>query len=589
MAEDDKKNPPQPGPEGRKSNDTDKALKRANTISEKQGKKQDLLTKLGEVANKLKETESKSSDAKHSQLEGFFDEIATTVQNTDGRKTSVLLDQLDKLTELEKSVDEEIKTAEKAINNDDVVRGLQDLVEDNKRQTSLLEADSTAALELQNQIRQLNSGFYSGEFFNDPEADARAEILKVSFESAQADLKAAIESGDMQAQDLAMRQLEEIKAGAESEENQREARKMNQLANDRLYQIADATEKTAENVGEAISGALAGAGILAGLVGFALLFLKPEAFQAIVEGIINQVSGVIDIISGIISGDFSLVMSGLGDSWQLMLGVALALLPKVIGILSKLVKGIKVFRIFMMGSFIPGMVGAFTSMMTAMTPILAAMAPVLLPILAIAAAFGLLMLGVRAIRDAMGFGSMFDVIKVAWAYVKDGMAMFANVFIDISNMIMGLVGKFAKFLGFEVEMPQLDRMATDNAEKAKEAARQNKVRLDEEKALEEEKEKQLTIEQDLVQEQAEIPEIDLTTVQPTLSADMMETTPDIDANAINNLSLDNALEKGNMSGGDSIVTQVTKQGNSQVTTTSITTIQTPLTRASNILGSVTAR
>jgi len=274
MAEDDKKNPPQPGPEGRKSNDTDKALKRANTISEKQGKKQDLLTKLGEVANKLKETESKSSDAKHSQLEGFFDEIATTVQNTDGRKTSVLLDQLDKLTELEKSVDEEIKTAEKAINNDDVVRGLQDLVEDNKRQTSLLEADSTAALELQNQIRQLNSGFYSGEFFNDPEADARAEILKVSFESAQADLKAAIESGDMQAQDLAMRQLEEIKAGAESEENQREARKMNQLANDRLYQIADATEKTAENVGEAISGALAGAGILAGLVGFALLFLK---------------------------------------------------------------------------------------------------------------------------------------------------------------------------------------------------------------------------------------------------------------------------------------------------------------------------
>ena len=84
-------------------------------------------------------------------------------------------------------------------------------------------------------------------------------------------LKDAIESGDVQAQDLAMKQLEQVKASAESEEN-RESTKLNELANSRLYQIADATEKTAEGVSDAISGALAGAGILAGLAGLALLF-----------------------------------------------------------------------------------------------------------------------------------------------------------------------------------------------------------------------------------------------------------------------------------------------------------------------------
>ena len=102
-----------------------------------------------------------------------------------------------------------------------------------------------------------------------------------------------------------MKQLEQIKESAESEENQREARKMNQLANDRLYQIADATEKTADGIGDAISGALATAGVLAGLAGLALLFLSPETFQAIVESIIDQVSGVVELIQGILTVSYT--------------------------------------------------------------------------------------------------------------------------------------------------------------------------------------------------------------------------------------------------------------------------------------------
>ena len=167
----------------------------------------------------------------------------------------------------------------------------------------------------------------------------------------------------MQAQDLAMRQLEEIKGAAESEENRREAIKMNELANSTLGRIAHSAEKTADGIESAIGGALAGAGILAGLVGLALLFLDPEKFQEIMTTIIDQVAGVATFIGGIISGDFGQAMEGLGDSWQLLTGVALLLLPKVIRIVGAVAKAIQGFKMFMFKSFVPGMLAMLRSMM----------------------------------------------------------------------------------------------------------------------------------------------------------------------------------------------------------------------------------
>lgn len=306
-----------------------------------------------------------------------------------------------------------------------------------------------------------------------------------------------------------------------------------------------------------------------------------------------------------------MAMEGLGDSWMLLSGVALALLPKIIGFVSRIVKAIKVFQVFMMktfipgilnmyrsimssgpvikltttlnkigkafkvfmlGTFIPGMISMFTGMIAAVTPVLVAMAPILLPILAIAAVFGLIALALAKIRDAMGFTSIFDVLMLGLAHMKDAFAHVVNTVGSIVNFIMGLVEKFGKFLGFEIDLPKIPKMATDNA-----ARKKAELEVKAAEAAIEEAKKSETMSFDEALEPD--PEFD----------QMLESSPEFDAELMNTQSFDNALEKANQGGGDAIVTNVTRQGNQTTTTTTVTTVQAPLTRASNILSSVTAR
>ena len=608
MADDDKKAPENPKGRDKEAEDRVKRqLTQSENVSQRQEKKQDILAKKAEVLNKITQAAASNSDAKDKNNREIFQNISDILDNNNvGSK--VYLDQLEKLENLEKNLDTQIKTGEKMIENDNVVRTLEDLIEENKRTTTLLTADSTAQLELQNQLRSLN-GAFSGL---DEAGRENAALLQEQFAESSQALKDAIESGDVQAQDLAMKQLEQIKAGAESEENRREAQKLNELANSRLYQIADATEKTAEGIGDAISGALASAGVLAALVGFALLFLDPEAFQAIMESLIDQVGGVVDLITGIITGDFSMVMSGLGDSWMLLSGVALALLPKIIGFISRIVKAIKVFQVFMMktfvpgilqmyssimssgpvikltnmiskvgkafkvfmlGTFIPGMVSMFTSMIAAITPVLIAMAPILIPILAIAAIFGLIYAGLTAMRDAMGFTSIFDVIMLGFAHLKDAFAHIVNAVGSIVNFILNMVEGIAGIFGFEIDLPQIPKMATDNAEMKK---AELKVKA---AAAEEEKMKQDTFES-----------LEEGTYQGADEFDkMLEDSTEFDGELMNTQSFDNALEKANQGGGDSVVTSVKRDGDNISSVVTTTTISNPFSRASSVMEGVTSR
>ena len=464
---------------------------------------------------------------------------------------------------------------------------------------------SDASLILQSQLKSLNSSF-SGL---DAAGRENAQLLQKQFEISSQALKDAIESGDVQAQNLAMRQLEEIKGSAESEENRREAIKMNELANSTLGQIAHSAEKTADGIENAIGGALAGAGILAGLVGLALLFLSPETFQKIMTDIIDQVAGVAEFIGGIINGDFEQAMDGLGSSWQLLTGVALLLLPKVIRIVGKVSKAIKLFQIFMFKSFVPGMMnmlqsmmglpmkginlltnlvgkfryfisgawipGMMTSLTTMMTGFMATLTP-FLPIIAIIAGIVALVvligLGLAKVRDALGFTSIFDVLMLGLAHMQDAFAHVVNLVGSIVNFIVGLVEKFGKFLGFEINLPKIPKMATDNAMKKK-AELQVKAR-------EAEAEK---IKQDTFQELEE------GTYEGAEEFDqMMETSPAFDVGNIVNDMSENAAAKA-QGAANNIVTTVSKGGNTNNTTTTVTTVQTPLTQASNILSSVTSR
>ena len=575
MAEDEKGRKEIKNPKGRPPNEnkaSEEALKGIQASGDAAANEAKVQSQLNEVANKLAEQGLSADDKSFQEQNQALKAIQNSLKTNPGN-AAVIEESLEKLKTLEEAADKNLEAQKESIENDSVVRSLEDLVEENKRTTKLLEADSTAQLELRKQIKDLNNGFYSGEFFNDPEADARAQGLKDAYDKASADLQDAIEAGNTQAQDLAMRQLEQIKESAESEENQREARKMNQLANDRLYRIADAAEKTADGIGEAISGALATAGVLAGLAGLALLFINPEAFQAIVESIIDQVSGVIEFIEGIITLDFEMAFSGLGDSWMLLTGVFLALLPKIVSIVSRVVKAVKVFRVFMLGSFIPGMISMFTGMISAMTPILAALSPILTPIAIIAAILGGIYLGLEAFRKAFGFTSIFDMLMMGVSYLKDAFAHVVNAVGSIVNFILGMVEGIAGIFGFEIDLPTIPKMATDNAEKKKAELKAKEVAAEEEKLKEQQAEDSV------------IPGAELT---PDLEG-TAQPGPTINADEIAAMSADNEIEKSVPKAANAIVTNVTRQGNQTTSSTSVTTIQAPLTRASNILSSVTAR
>ena len=125
------------------------------------------------------------------------------------------------------------------------------------------------------------------------------------------------------------------------------------------------------------------------------------------------------------------------------------------------------FRVFMTATFIPSMIAAFTGMMASVGGMLAAMAPILIPILAIGALLGLIYLAFDSLKKAMGFTSIFDVIMLGVAHLKDAFAHVVNAIGSIVNFIFGIVEGIASFIGFDVELPKVPKMSTDNAEKKK--------------------------------------------------------------------------------------------------------------------------
>ena len=88
--------------------------------------------------------------------------------------------------------------------------------------------------------------------------------------------------------------------------------------------------------------------------------------------------------------------------------------------------------------------------------------------------------------EKLNVSSITDLVFIAWGYVQDGFASFVNMFIDLANMIMDLVGAGLKLLGKEINLPKIEKLSTDNAEKALKAAQLKKAEADR-KAAEEEK------------------------------------------------------------------------------------------------------
>jgi len=343
----------------------------------------------------------------------------------------------------------------------------------------------------------------------DEEGAQNALELRATYIATQERLEKAIESGDSSLIELEQANIERVLAGAETEENRREANKMAEKQSGLLDKISGGISGL---TGFLKDNAVAiGGGLLAGLALFA-----PELMEKLVGRLVEVLGTAFEIVKKLLDGDVNGALEAFGTEWKAFTGAFIFFFGgKIIrglkaahgafkGMMAAvqtykmflatnyagsmmahlkdmmknlgntlmkplrlLLNGAKVFRVFMMTTFIPGMIAAFSGMIAAITPMLVALAPILLPILAIAAVFGLIYLALEKMREAMGFTSIFDVMLLGLAYLKDGFGHIVNLIGTIVNFIMGLVGKFASFLGFDIDIPKIPKMDTDNASRKK--------------------------------------------------------------------------------------------------------------------------
>ena len=374
----------------------------------------------------------------------------------------------------------------------------------------------------------------------DKEGEQNSLELRSRFIESQERLQAAIESGNQNQIDLETSNQESILAGAETEENRREANKMAEKQSGLLDKISGGISGL---TGFLKDNAVAiGGGLLAGLALFA-----PELMEKLIKRFVAVLSTAMDIVKKLLDGDVNGALEAFGTEWKTFTGAFIFFFG------GKIIKGLKAahgafkgmmaavqtykmflatsyagsmtahlkdmmknlgntlmkplrfllnvakgFRVFMMATFIPGMIAAIT-------PMLAALAPILLPIAAIAAVFGIIYLALEKMREALGFTSIFDVMLLGLAYLKDGFGHIVNLIGTIVNFIMGLVGKFASFLGFDIDIPKIPKMDTDNASRKKAELQEKAATAAEEEAAKKAKQDidadPLTYEVDVVEPQ----------------------------------------------------------------------------------------
>jgi len=383
-------------------------------------------------------------------------------------------------------------------------RSLEELVEEMKQQSRNVEESVDANVDVEKSIKALEGSLGI-------DANENTAALRESFANVNAVMQEQValqEQGlpfDQELLNSAQEQLETIKAGVKSEEDRREAIKKQEEANSLLGKMAKGIEGFGGKVKE--SG-----GFLAGIAGLATLLLNPQAFANGLNAILNFVGDMVKVVEHVFAGEFGKAGDLLKENGGMIAGILGGLLimnlGKVIRGVNMLLRGFQILRVFMLGTMVPMLTSAFTAMMAAITPIFAAMAPVLLPILAIAAIFGVIGLALAQIRDAMGFTSIFDVMSLGIAHLQDAFGRVVNLIGGIVNFVLGLVEKFGRFLGFDIDLPKIPKMDTNNAAK-------EKVRL-QEKAQQAEIEKQQQAEQGPVDPLAdlELPTVDSIEVPP---------------------------------------------------------------------------
>ena len=300
---------------------------------------------------------------------------------------------------------------------------------------------------------------------------------------------------------IAQLSLDELSTAANDEEERREKQNEADEMMSLWGRMEQSSDRAADNLEGMRNNLLKGGGIVAVLGTLAMLFLDPETlFEMIKTGmeiVRNIIQGISDFLNGDMTTKLSMVKENFGSIALAVGALTLIFLPNILrGVvrLKNILSGVGKFLGVMKKGFMllrAAIFGAATANATAGGGVLAMFSAALIPLapviaigLAIAAAIGIFAFLMTKLRDSLGFSSVFDLIWVGVGYVKDAIAAFGNMYIKIANSVMAFVEKIASWFGFEIEMPQMELMATNNAELAKQEARQKKLAIDEEKEKE---------------------------------------------------------------------------------------------------------
>ena len=279
------------------------------------------------------------------------------------------------------------------------------------------------------------------------------------------------------------KELDQISAGADAEEERREKQAEIDKNTGSLNRIAKGVEATASGFDKFRDGMMKGGGIIAALGTIALLFFDPETLM---KGISDSLVVIKDIISGIgkiltgdweggmedLEGHFGKVALGIGVvavyfGGAIMRGVA-SMITSASSLSAFMGKGAKAIKALSLGLKAAAL-GSATAMGSMLSGMVAFLAPFAIPI-AIAAAIALVVAGIGfalvKLRDALGFSSVFDLILVAVAGMKDAFAHVNNLIAKVVNFIGGIIEKFGRFFGADdFEVPEMAFMDTDNMKK----------------------------------------------------------------------------------------------------------------------------
>jgi hypothetical protein len=204
-----------------------------------------------------------------------------------------------------------------------------------------------------------------------------------------------------------------------------------------------------------------------------LTFMRDTALPFIVDNFGGIAKGIVGIAAAIVGAKVVIKVYNAVSTMITAFSSFAGGLMKVMRILrigkalTMLRTAFTVFRIFMLKTLVPGLIGAFTSAMTAMAPVVVALAPFIAAAAGIALAVGLIYLGLEKVRESLGFESIFDVMMLGAMHLKDAFATVVNFLGSIVNKVLSIASEFGKFLGFDVNLPEIPVMATDSAEKFK--------------------------------------------------------------------------------------------------------------------------